>query len=326
MSNTPIIGRYARIIMDRWFKRAFGSESRKRLLLLFLQELIPEHRIVELTYANTEHTSPVEGKKDVRIDVECTDSDGTRFVVEVQVAEQQHFYERAVFNSTLAIQQQKGKGEEDYDFPTVYFVGLMDFSKHPGSGRVDYRFTIRERETNELMTPRIQYIFLELPNSLDKALKPGASVLENFCYALHQMEHLTERPVELKQEIFQLLFDSAEIAKFTPKEKAQYELDMTTERDIRNQIKFAEKKGLEKGLAEGLVKGREEGRAEGRAEGREEGRAEGRAEGAREKAIETARAFLKMGISAETVAAGTGLSMEEVQAIARDLEVESQGK
>ena len=77
---------------------------------------------------------------------------------------------------------------------------------------------------------------------------------------------------------------------------------MTTERDIRNQIRFAEKKG------------------------REEGREEGRAEGAREKAIETARAFLKMGVPAETVAAGTGLTMDEVQAIARDLEVESQDK
>ena len=294
MSNTPIIGRYARIIMDRWFKRSFGSESRKRLLLLFLQELIPEHRIVELTYTNTEHTNPIEGKKDVRIDVECTDSDGTRFVVEVQVAEQEHFYERAVFNSTLAIQQQKGKGEEKYDFPTVYFVGLMDFSKHPGSGKVDYRFTIRERESNELMTPRVQYIFLELPNSLDKALKPGASVLVNFCYALHQMEHLTERPAELKQEIFQLLFDSAEIANFTPKEKAQYELDMTTERDIRNQIRFAEKKGRDLG--------------------------------AREKAIETARSFLKMGIPAETVSAGVGLTMEEVQAISKNLEEGNQVK
>lgn len=288
MSNKPIIGRYARILLDDWFKRAFGSENRKRLLLLFLQELIPEHRIVELSYANTEHINPVEGKKDVRIDVECTDQDGTRFVVEVQVARQEHFYERAVFNSTFAIQQQKQKGEDAYDFPTVYFVGLMDFVLHPGSGRVDFRYSLRERESNELMTPRVQYIFLELPNSLDKALRPGATVLDNFCYALHQMEHLTERPAQLKQEIFQLLFDSAEITNFTAEEKSKYEHDMTTERDIRNYIAYA----------------------------RKEGREEGRAEGAREKALETARAFLALGIAAQTVAEGTGLTLEEVKALA----------
>ena len=138
------------------------------------------------------------------------------------------------------------------------------------------------------MTPRVQYIFLELPNSLDKALRPGATVLDNFCYALHQMEHLTERPAQLKQEIFQLLFDSAEITNFTAEEKSKYEHDMTTERDIRNYIAYA----------------------------RKEGREEGRAEGAREKALETARAFLALGIAAQTVAEGTGLTLEEVKALA----------
>lgn len=62
----------------------------------------------------------------------------------------------------------------------------------------------------------------------------------------------------MQAEIFELLFNSAEIAKFTPEEKIKYEYDMTTERDIRNQIAY----------------GREEGRAEGRAKGRAEGRAE----------------------------------------------------
>ena len=260
MQNKPIIGRYARILLDDWFKRSFGQENSKRLLQLFLEALIPEHRIVELTYANTEHTNPSEGKKDVRIDVECTDADGTRFVVEVQVADQFHFYERAVFNSSFAILQQKAKGELDYDFPTVYFIGIMDFSYHVGSDCVDFRYTIRENSSHELMTPRVQYIFLELPNSLNIGLKPGATVLENICYALHQMEHLTEQPAELKQEIFKLLFESAEIATFTPEERIKYQNDMTTERDRYNQLVFAEAKGREQGREEGRVQGREEGR------------------------------------------------------------------
>ena len=136
MQNKPIIGRYTRIFLDDWFKRSFGQENSKRLLQLFLEALIPEHRIVELTYANTEHTNPSEGKKDVRIDVECTDADGTRFVVEVQVADQFHFYERAVFNSSFAILQQKAKnpseGKKDVRID-VYFIGIMDFSYHGGS-------------------------------------------------------------------------------------------------------------------------------------------------------------------------------------------------
>ena len=71
------------------------------------------------------------------------------------------------------------------------------------------------------MTTRIQYIFLELPNSLSRALTENATVLDNFCFALHQMEHLTERPAGLKQEIFRLLFDSAEITNFYTRRKSQ---------------------------------------------------------------------------------------------------------
>ena len=79
-------------------------------------------------------------------------------------------------------------------------------------------------------------------------------MLDNICYALHMMEHLTERPAQLKQEIFKILFDSAELSNFTPDERAKYQLDMTTARDIHNQIVFARDKGRE----EGRIEGREE--------------------------------------------------------------------
>ena len=103
------------------------------------------------------------------------------------------------------------------------------------------------------MTDRIQYIFLELTNC-HRALTPEATILENFCYVLHNIENLPDRPVGLENEIFRLLFDSAEIATFTPQEKIKYEYDMTTERDIRNQIAYAEEKGMEKGTETTLQK------------------------------------------------------------------------
>ena len=73
-------------------------------------------------------------------------------------------------------------------------------------------------------------------------------------------------------EIFELLFDSAEIAKFTAEEKVKYEYDMTTERDIRNQIVYSREEGRVEGREEGLAEGLEKGRAEGKAEGKAEER------------------------------------------------------
>ena len=71
------------------------------------------------------------------------------------------------------------------------------------------------------------------------------------------------RPTPLN-ELFRLLFESAEIATFTPQERIKYEYDMTTERDIRNQIAFAEQKGMDIGKAEGLAEGIAEGRTQER--------------------------------------------------------------
>ena len=178
MDTTKTPRRYARILLDYWFKRSFGIEGRQRLLTLFLQELIPERRIVSLSYGPQEHINPLPDNKGVRVDVECTDEDGTRFVVEMQLSEQKFFYERAVFNSTFAIQEQMLSGESSYGFPAVYFIGIMDFSIHEGADQVLYRYQFRERDSNELMTDRIQYLFLELTNARH-ALEPDATVLEN---------------------------------------------------------------------------------------------------------------------------------------------------
>lgn len=88
---------------------------------------------------------------------------------------------------------------------------------------------------------------------------------------------------ELKQEIFKLLFNSAELANFTADERAKYQLDMTTERDIKNQIEFA----------------------------RDEGREEGRVEGIRLSALN----MLKDNLPVDTICRYTGLSEEEVEAL-----------
>ena len=293
MNDKPIIGRYARIIMDDWFKRTFGTEPNKGLLIMLLKELIPEHDIKDLTYVQQEHINPFPGKKDALIDVECVDTDGTRFIVEMQVARQRFFYERSLFYSTFGIQQQVEKSSSmDYGFPPVYFVGFMDFSLHEGSDRVLYRYSLREKETGEEMTGSLQFVFLELTNCR-KALTPEATLLDNFCYALHNMEHLTDRPEELKEEIFKRLFKTAEIATFTPEERIKYENDMTTERDIQNYISYAREKGLEEGMEKGMEKGREEGREEGR--------------------VEAAKNMLADEISIDLVAKYTGLSIEQVK-------------
>ena len=268
--------------MDRWFKRTFGWAPARRLMQLFLQEMIPERKITKLSFGPQEYVNPIEEGKDIRLDVHCTDETGAHFIVEMQFTEQKTFYERAMFNSTFVIQEQVKVGSTDWSLPQIYFIGVVNFPLHEGSDRVLYRYRMKEIETGEDMPIPVEYIFLEVPNCR-KAMTSEASLLDNFCYAMRNMPEMEERPKELKGEIFDLLFNSAEINKFAPKERSEYIKQMITIRDIVNQMATAEEKGLAKGI--------EQGRRD------------------------TIREFMAAGASSELIAAATGLSTEEIEAL-----------
>ena len=95
---------------------------------------------------------------------------------------------------------------------------------------------------------------------------------ETLTEALKHLGDLDERPAALREAIFNRLFEQAEIAKYTPVERQDYEESLKNFRDWYSCLITA----VRKGRAEGRAEGREEGRAEGRKEGRAEGRKEGR--------------------------------------------------
>ncbi len=253
MNDEVRIGRYANVLMDRWFKRTFGWAPAKRLMQLFLQEMIPERVITELSFGPQEYVNPIEQGKDIRLDVHCTDTSGAQFAVEVQFSEQKTFFERALFNSTFVIQEQLPVGSTDWAFAQIYFIGIVNFSIHQDSNQVLFRYRLKEIHSGEDMAVPVEYLFLEVPNC-SKALTHDASLLDNLCYALKNMPEMDCQPDNLQGEIFDLLFNSAEINKFAPRERAEYIKDMTTLRDITNQLATAEQKGEAKGREEEKLK------------------------------------------------------------------------
>lgn len=286
--------RYANIMMDYWFKRTFAnSETSAQLLTDLLNELIPERTIKGLSYLPTEKDNLFPGMKDIRVDVECTDSEGTRFIVEMQVANQKFFSDRVLFYSAYALLEQLQKGDKvdsqgrkakEYDYPAVYVISIVNFSMHEDTDEVLFRYELQETKTGERMTEKLNFIFLELPNC-KKALTPKATILDNFCYVLKNMNMLERRPPRLKAEIFDLLFESAKIAKFTADEQVKYIKDMRTERDFQNQLSYSYDRGIDKGIAQG--------KAEGKAE--------------------VAFNLLMLGVEIEKISKSTGLSVEAIK-------------
>ena len=90
---------------DFVFKRIFGHESHKHLLMALLNDLLEldaQHRIVDLAYLPAEQRVPVPELKLSVLDVKCTDATGTRYVVEMQVLNVEGFEKRVVDNVTKA--------------------------------------------------------------------------------------------------------------------------------------------------------------------------------------------------------------------------------
>ena len=125
---------------------------------------------------------------------------------------------------------------------------------------------------------------------------------ETLTEAIKHLGDLDERPAELREAIFNRLFEQAEIAKYTPVERQDNEERLKNFRDWYSCLITA------------VRKGRAEGRAEGREEGRAEGRKEGRAEGREEERLSIARNLKASGaLTISQIAMATNLTEDEVE-------------
>ena len=316
-----MLQRYADVISDTVFKRLFGDEKFPDLLLYLLRHLIPERKISSIVYTSQEHQSAIPEGHGIRIDVECYEAEtGARFAVEMQALRTEHFHDRLLLYSTYIIQEQHDvdvsvspeeirsrRKEEKYSYAPSYVIALMNYDDNKGSSAIKHEYAITDLEDRHLMTDKIKYITLELTKYHEPIDSPDATVLDKFCYALHNMSTFDKRPKYLEGKFFEMLFERVEIAKFTPQEVMKYERDMLTQWDIDDLRETVRREAHEEGLAEGRAKGREEGLLKGIDRGRSEG------------LTMVARNLLKSGMKPEDVAHITTLEAEKVLEIQKNL-------
>ena len=124
-----VTDRYINPLTDFGFKRIFGTEPNKALLIDFLNVVLPKkHRISELSYRNSENVGNSVLDRKAIFDLYCQSNSGERFIVEIQKAKQNFFKDRSVYYSTFPIQEQAIKGDFwNYHLSPVYTVGILDF-------------------------------------------------------------------------------------------------------------------------------------------------------------------------------------------------------
>ena len=157
--------KYINPLTDFGFKRVFGTEPNKALLIDFLNTLLPEHhRIREVTFKNTETLGSTAWDCKSIFDIYCQGENGDRFIVEVQKARQNYFKDRSVYYSTFPIQEQAQQGDWNYQLAAVYTVGVLDFifEDHRNDDVLLHIVELKDQAC-QVFYDKLKFIYIELP-------------------------------------------------------------------------------------------------------------------------------------------------------------------
>ena len=280
-----MVERYINPHTDFGFKRLFGSEFNKELLISFLNALFRgEQNVKDVTYLNSEQLGDRIDARRAVFDVFCENDKGEKFIVEMQNVYQEFFKDRTIYYSTFPIREQEQRGGDwDFHLNSVYTIGLLNFNFAEGlqnAKRWHHEVKLMETDTKEVFYDKLTYVYVEIPK-FDKTENELETMYDKWMFVLKNLSSLMKRPASLQERVFTRLFEQAEISKFNPQELKSYEDSVNAYRDIVNAIKTAEKKKF----------------AEGKAEGK----------------AEIARAMLAKGMDMEVISELTGISIGELK-------------
>lgn len=282
--------KYLNPFTDFGFKKLFGSDVNKDVLIHFLNAILPhETEITHLTYLKTEHIGHSEVDRKVVYDVYCENTKGEKFIVELQKARQKYFKERTIFYSTFPIQEQAVTGDWNFELKAVYTISILDFliddnsystkkKKIAQNTPVKTTAKLMDIDTKEIFYDKLTYVQIHIPLFI-KEEHELETMQDKWFYIIRNLQRFQNRPAALEERIFDKVFQTAEIAMFDKEERVAYEDSLKQYRDIKNVVNTAKD----------------------------------------ERSMEIAKNFLEYGLSVEIVAKNTKLSIEEVTAIAKSL-------
>jgi len=272
---------------DFGFKKLFGEECNKDLLLDFLNELLhkKEGKIINLTYLKSEQLGRSEEDRKAIFDLHCENERGEKFIVEMQKTKQNFFKDRALYYSTFPIVEQAVSGEWNYELKAIYTVAILDFVFDEDKDAPDkYRYDVMltDIDTHKIFYKKLMFTYLEMPK-FNKKVEDLETRFEKWMYVLKNLKRLDRLPDRLREKVFEKIFSVAEIAKLSKEEYQQYIVSLNAYRDFKNSIDTA----------------RDEGKVEGRAE----------------RDVEIAKKLKIRGMSFDKISEITDLTIEEIEKI-----------
>ncbi len=243
--------RYISLLTDFGFKRIFGTDPNKELLINFLNSLFDGEEVIkDVKYLNSENVGDVYTERKAIFDVYCENENGEKFIVEMQNAYQTYFKDRSLFYSTFPIREQASKGSDwNFCLKKVYVVALLNYKMSDeafDSSDTIHTIALMDTKTNKVFNTKLMFKYVEV-GRFDKTDEELTSLSDKWMYVLKNLSRLDNRPAALREKIFSKLFAAASVARFTPTELREYEDSLKAYRDIKNSLDTAKEEGREEG-------------------------------------------------------------------------------
>ena len=277
------------VTTDIAFKKVFGSEQHKDILIGFLNAVLDlqgDKSIREVTLKNPWQAPDIPILKETILDIKAVDNRGVSFIVEMQVEKKYSFQKRAQYYTAKAYTGQIDKGEDYPKLGQVIFIGILDFSCFDGN---DYltRHLILNQSTMKQELKDLEFNFIEL-SKFDKADEELGDIIEKWVYFIKNAGSLTMVP-KSAASIPELnnAYSQAAVISWSKDELDAYEYWRMEATSDRYKLQEEYEKGIEKGVDIGEKKNR----------------------------LETVRKMKLKGFCVEDIAEITGLSREEIERV-----------
>ncbi|MEA5459379.1 Rpn family recombination-promoting nuclease/putative transposase [Arcicella sp. LKC2W] len=235
------MSKYINPYTDFGFKKLFGEEANKDLLIDFLNQLLPDyHQIATLTFRNNENLSEFAFERSAIFDIHCEAQSGERFIVEMQKAKINFFKDRSLFYTTFPIRDQAKKGNEwDFRLTPIYMIAILDFLYDEEAEKQKFlRSVALKDQDGELFYDKLHFKFIQMP-LFNKAENELVTHFDKWIYFLKNLASSNDIPDILREPIFEKAFHEAEIAAMTSGEYDNYQKSLMKYIEIREVVNTA---------------------------------------------------------------------------------------
>jgi predicted transposase/invertase (TIGR01784 family) len=237
---------------DYAFKRIFGSEKNKDILIHFLNDILEFHgdkAIQKVTYLKTHQDPEIAAQKLSLVDVLCEDERGRQYIVEMQIAKIAGFEKRAQYYAAKAYSRQLDGGENYHDLKEVIFLAITDFVMFPDKQDYKCNHVILDKVTHSHDLKDFSFTFLELPK-FHKGIDELNTMLDKWAYFFRYAEETTD--AELAQiverdPVMAKAFQQLDQFSFSKTELTDYERAEKRDRDTAGAFLNARLEGVNEG-------------------------------------------------------------------------------